>query len=121
MNNYIKASLSIATLAMGVSASIAMEKTTDVVTEATPDSVLLAGKDKSTMFEVAEPSTKLTMTIEGIDGAIEIAGDSSEILLVVDKLSKQESRKITQVFYKVTGKEKAEVKLQEEAETLKSE
>jgi len=82
-----------------------------VVDEHTSDKVLLKGKDKEEMFAVAQPSTTLMMTIEGVEQEVEILdADGSVVLMVADATAKETS-KITDAYSKVMKQDKASIEV----------
>jgi hypothetical protein len=101
---------------VGVSSISIASENLIAVDKSTPDSMLLAQVDKQEMFKVIQPSTNLTMKVEGIDSDIRIEDQDGATLLKVNStslegVSVEQATEITNTYRKVMGNQYADVKL----------
>ena len=80
------------------------------VTEATSDQALLKNKNVEQMFEVAQPSTRLELHVEGFDKPIEVSYHNGSPVLYAKGALQEQQQQILDAYTQLTGSENAEVK-----------
>ena len=79
------------------------------VSEDTPDKILLKNKNTDTMFEVLEPSERLSLTIEGIGHDIRMTDKNGMTILHVKDASGEQIRLIESTYRVISGNDNFEI------------
>ncbi|MGQ8364950.1 hypothetical protein [Glaciecola sp. 1036] len=69
----------------------------------TSDKKLLEGKDKQEMYEVAKPSSRLYMRVEGMDVPVRIKFEEQGVLLLTEAKFIEDKELLIAAFNEATG------------------
>ena len=89
--------------------ALQQQKNTIVVTEDTPDSVLLKGIDFDKMAKAKQPASALTLEIEGVPHDIEVKTEGEKTMLVVPPVSTETADVILQTYQTAMQKDNVEI------------
>nr|WP_136250481.1 hypothetical protein [Ningiella ruwaisensis] len=91
------------------------------VTEQTSDKTLLEGKDKSEMFEVAEPTARLDLVIADLAYPVQVRHTEDGTELYAVNPTPEEEERILSIYEQLTGDANATVKNRASMDLIKDE